>query len=79
MLYTPPIKCAVFPSKNPFYNGQIVDYCSKSSFGRNKGTRILEYKSNKFEMLNASSKNYKLEKMIKARVDYLQYATGKIL
>ena len=28
-LYTPPIKKMHFPSRNPFYNGTIIDYMEK--------------------------------------------------
>lgn len=28
-MYTPPIKGMIFPTKNPFYNGKIVDYAKR--------------------------------------------------
>ena len=89
-LYTPPIKGVIFPSKNPFYNGKIVDYWDQykeSQLRTNLETTVSTNKNflhqrvgkNIPSVLNASSKDKKLEKMIKKRVSYLSYAKGNIV
>lgn len=41
-MYTPPIKGIIFPSKNPFYNGQIVDYAAApSQYSEDKHTSLM--------------------------------------
>ena len=93
-MYTPPIRGVIFPSKNPFYNGKIVDYATQSdantslldTYGQHPSTcssSLIKPNHSSLKkqhrVLNTSSKNRKLERMIKARVNYLQYASGKIM
>jgi len=52
-----------FPSRNPFYNGKLTDYMM-----RNESTTMAsEYKPS-----GAVFTNKRLEKMIKARAEYLK-------
>jgi hypothetical protein len=55
-MYTPPLKGFIFPSKNPFFNGQITDYVDQLKQSSN---------NKKNETSNLSKLSYKIPTLIK--------------
>ena len=88
-LYSPPMKQTMLPSKNPFFNGQIIDYMNSSSTTAQEKSRNMsqtayniffsQQKDSMQQYLNNTdykimSTDRKVHKLIKARATYLQYA-----
>ncbi|TNV84066.1 hypothetical protein FGO68_gene12787 [Halteria grandinella] len=76
-LYTPPVKGLLFPSRNPFFNGSMVDYMPSTHVDTGDLKKNSINKSDISQEITINSTMPKLDKKIKARASYLMFASAQ--